>query len=686
MDMLTHFHFPNCTCTVQVSLSTVLQQEAYLLFYIRDSDYKPRNISFSPGSPTLNVSSSSSHFKVDHNFLGTSVKRVAPLATTGLDKTGTPLVKLPKSKPTGVVQPSPQKDAPKQLGAKGHSLSPPATTSAAVSPPKSKGSSPNTSGSGGSGNGGGSSPMMREFSIPLRKISSTTPSRSHAEKMNVSRQTISQPQQQATPTTSSATASLRFTPRQISAPSKTKKLQRTSVAPSVPVSLEEEEKPSGDGKMATASSASQQPLIKAATSIASQPASEKTKESEDTSTTKLEETKVAPAFKAIQSKDSYDQKFIGPMLSATTSSSPSLSHSPLRVTPFSLKTTSSVPPKVALVSPQPQARGKPVARVRPNPHLQEGKGQDETTPRTVSSKEGHSAATPTPHMNAMTPWKVREATSDEAFGPTLPEGREYNSSAHGWNVSSLSGGEDGHQQSKSKKHKKKKKHRKREDSSGNESEGERGGGKKEKTKNYSKKTRSRDLSRSPERGHRHHSSSLERGHYHHDVHHTPDRASHYDKYHRHKRHGHRERDRERRKYSKSGRHSHHNNQSRTSSRSRSRSPLHGDSEDRYYRRERHRVSPHRHAHHHAPLDAEEERYRKMKNTHSHQQSEYHHHRVRHSSDSGDKRVNISKSDDVRRRERKRSHHHEHGGGAGESEEEREYKKHKKSTAGVYDNL
>ena len=531
------------------------------------------------------------------------------------------------------------------------------------------------------------SPMMRDFSIPLRKIASTTtPNRLVAADKTEAMSTNVLPQQQATPT---ATASLRFTPRQISAPTKIKKQQKIASVVSSALLSQENEKTGGDNKQLTSGAsevARHQANIQAAVSIAGQSTSGKTETKEDDPTIlDYTESKATPAFKAIQSEEPSPQGggFIGPQLP----SSPLPHSSPLRVTPFSLKSATAVSPKaVAMVPPQPQARGKPVARVRPNPHVQEA--DEETTPRKTTSKEGSLPSTPGPHLNAVTPWKVREATSEEAFGPALPEGMEYNSSAHGWSVSTIpAGGEEGQQlqnkeqqvpqHGKAKKHKKKKKHRKREpEEESNESEGERGG-KRERNKkesSSSKKMRSRDVSYSPERGRRHHSHSPDKGHHHHDS--TP----HYDKYRKHRKHSYRDREREcvehttyRRHKHKGNRHSHHD-RSRSGSCSRSRSPLNPDSEDRYHHhRERYRTSPSRHAHqhnYHTPFaDREGERgHWKNKSIHHHSPQ----HRVKHSFDNSDKRGNI-KSDEARRRERKRSHHHDTM-----SDEEHDHKKHKKT--------
>ena len=662
-------------------MGTVLQQEAYLLFYIRDKDHKPTNIPFPPGSST--------HFKADPNFLGSSNKHFSSGA--GLDKTGTPLVRL---KPTGVVQPSPQKDTastiPKPpLPSKGQSSSPPVPASGGLVTPKSKSVSPNSS--GGSGNGM-ASPMMRDFSIPLRKISSTaTPSSRYiANKTEAARTTNAlphppadpAPRQQATPT---AATSLRFTPRQISSPpSKMKKQQKIVIV----TSATGIEKSAATEDKEVTSDAVHKTGIQMAPSIASQSTNDKVISEDGNSTVVDSESK--PVFKAIQSEEPTAQgHFIGPLL--PTSPSSSLPQSPLRVTPFSLKPSTTSPASskaVAMVPPQPQAREKPVARVLPNPHVQE---DDETTPRKMaSSKEGSSLpSTPGPHLNAVTPWKVRDSTSGEAFGPALPEGLEYNSSAHGWNVSTIaSGGEEGQKEKgeehvtphgKAKKHKKKKKHRKREEDESNESEGERGGGKREKNKrenNAKKMKSSRDVSYSPERGRRRYSHSPDKGYHHHSTHHSPERTLHYDRHRKYRRHSYRERDRETSDHFMHRRHKHKGNRYSycDRSRSRSRSPLNPDSEDRYYyhHRERQRTSPSRHVHqhhHHAPfLDMGEGGGGHWKS--HHHSSPYH--RVKHSSDSSERRVNI-KSDEARRRERKRSHHHDTM-----SEDENDHKKYKKS--------
>lgn len=670
----------------------MLQQEAYLLFYIRDRDYKPTNVPFPPGSPALKLQSSS-HFKADPNFLGRSNKQFTSLSSSqraGLDKTGTPLVRL---KPTGVVQPSPQKDTPgppkPPLPAKGQSSSPPVPTSGGLVTPKSKSVSPNSS--GGSGNGV-ASPMMRDFSIPLRKISNTsTPSRTGADKTAEATRTSplphppppTGPQQQATPT---ATTSLQFTPRQISAPPSRNK-KKIAIVKSASLNRGAERTSAGEKEAVSGAS---EEGIQTAPSIASQSATSDKIASRDDESAVLEssESKGASAFKAIRSEEPPMQGgFIGPQL--PSSPTPTLPQSPLRVTPCSLQpaTTSPVSSKaVAMVPPQPQAREKPVARVRPNPHRPE---DEESMPRTVTSKEsGSLASTPAPHLNAVSPWKVREPTAGEVFGPALPQDLDYNSAAHGWNVSAISGGEEAQEKGerqatpreKAKKHKKKKKHRKREEGASDGSEGERGGGgKRERSKESSgKKVRSRD-----ERGRRHHSHSPDRGYHHHDSHRTPERTPpHYDKYRKYKKYSYRDRDRDReasehhrrhKQHSKgNSRYSHHD-RSRSHSRSRSRSPLNHDSEDRYHHhnRDRYRTSPSRHAHqhhHHAPYsDVDESGGGHWRSYH---QSP--HHRPKHTSDSSERRVNI-KSDEVRRRERKRSHHHDPM-----SEDEGDRKKHKKS--------
>ena len=654
----------------------MLQQEAYLLFYIRDKDYKLTNIPFPPGSPAFKLQSSS-HFKADPNFLGRSNKQLPSLSSqrAGLDKTGTPLVRI---KPTGVVQPSPQKDTPTTpLPTKGQSSSPPMPTTGGLVTPKSKSVSPNSN--GGSGNGM-TSPMMRDFSIPLRKISSTAaPSRTVADKTEANalpHSTPTLPQQQATPT---AATSLRFTPRQISAPPlKNKKQQKMAVVTSASLN-QETEKMSANNKEATSgvSDVVRDAGIQTAPSIASQSTSNKTTSKDDESTIiGSTESKAASTFKAIQSEEPTTQAgFIGPLL--PSSPTPTLPQSPLGVTPFSLKPVSTSPVSskaVAMVPPQPQAREKPVARVRPNPHLQEG---EESTPRKVASKEGGLLpSTSAPHLNAVSPWKVRESTAGEVFGPALPEGYEYNSSAHGWNVSTISEGQQKEEQQatphgKAKKHKKKKKHRKREEEESDESEGERGGGKRDRSK---EKMRNRD-----ERGKRHHSHSPDRGYHHHDTRRSPERTPHYDKHRNYKRHSytHRDRDREtpehyrRHKQYKGNRYSHYD-RSRSHSRSRSRSPLNHDSEDRYgHHRDRYRTSPSRHAHqyHHHTLHSDV-----GEGGGGHWKSYHHspHYRPKHSSDSSERRVNI-KSDEARRRERKRSYHHDTM-----SEDESDHKKHKKS--------
>ena len=660
----------------------MLQQEAYLLFYIRDKDYKPINIPFPPGSPALKLSSS--HFKADPNFPGRSNKQFPSSSSqrTNLDKTGTPLVRL---KPTGVVQPSPQKDTPKPptLPTKGQGSSLPVVT------PKSKSSSvsPNSSSSGGSGGNGMTSPMMREFSIPLRKLSSTmTPSRTGADKSDTTKTNAppppTVPRQQPTPT---AATSLQFTPRQISAPpSKNKK--KVAVVSSASLNQGTEKASAGEREAKGATSdVVQEAGIQAAPSIASQSTSDKiASKGDESATLDSTESKAAPAFKVIPSEEpaTGGGGFIGPLL--PSSPTPAQPQSPLRVTPFSLKppTTSPVSSKaVAMVPPQPQARGKPIARVRPNPHHQE---DEESAP-----KEGDPppSTTPAPHLNAVSPWKVRESSAGEVFGPALPDDMDYNSAAHGWSVSAIPGGDEGqekgeqatpHGHGKAKKHKKKKKHRKREEGASGESEGERGGGgKRERSKeNSSKKVRrERD-----ERGRRHYSHSPEREHHHHhhDPHRSLERTLHHDKHRNYRRHSHRDRDRDipehydrrhRRYYSKGNRYPHHD-QSSSHSRSRSRSPLNHDPEDRYHHH-RHRMSPSRHAHqshHHAPYsDAGEGGGGHWKNHHHSP-----HHRPKHSSDSGERRVNI-KSDEARRRERKRGHHHDTM-----SEEENDHKKYKKS--------
>lgn len=697
MNCCLRLYLIHLTPSLQVSLSTVLQQEAYLLFYIKDKDYKPPNIPLPPGVKA----SSSTHFKVDPNFLKTSahctgpVKHdTAPVKPAGLDKSGTPLVKLPTAKPTGIVQPSPHKDTSKETS-KGQSLSPPEVTSGAVTS-KTKSVSPtNSSISSGSG-GRETSPLTREFSIPLRKISSTTPpSRlisDKAEGATTKKGSSESEPQQTTPTTSgtAATASLRFTPRQISAPLKSKKQQKPPTIPSVTLNMESG-RAAGDEKVNTTTIATQ-PEIEVAPSITGQSESNKTETKEDGALLDYAtEQKVVPAFKAIQSKEA-SQPFIGPTL-PLSAPSPSLAQSPLRMTPFSLKAPTSVSPKVALVQPQPQARGKPVARVRPNPHLEESKDEKVSAPR----EEDRTASTPAPHMNAVSSWKVREAGGSEAFGPALPDRLEYNSSAHGWSVTTLSGGEDGQHHSKTKKHKKKKKHRKHEEDR-DESEGERGG-KRDRTKKESKRTKDHDISHSPERSHRHRSHTPVEGGHHHNPHHAPERAPHYhrsvhllqdrgphhSKYWKPRRHEYWSRDwnRDRVMSEHSRRHkykaSHHYRHDRNrSSRSRSRSPLNNGSEEHGHR-ERYRTSPQRHNHHHTPpnmghthhrppLDLEEDGHRKTKKEHrSHQHSTHPHH--------SDKRVN-EKFDEARRRERKRSHHHDHDG---LSDKEHEHKKHKKGT-------
>ena len=652
----------------------MLQQEAYLLFYIRDKGYKPTNIPFPPGSSAFKLQSSS-HFKADPNFLGRSNKQFPSSSSqrAGLDKTGTPLVRI---KPTGVVQPSPQKDTPTTpLPTKGQSSSPPMPTNGGLVTPKSKSVSPNSSGGSGSGM---TSPMMRDFSIPLRKISSTaTPTRTVADKTEANalpHPTPTVTQQQATPT---AATSLRFTPRQISAPlSKNKKQQKIAVVISASLT-QETGKTSANDKEATSgvSDVVDNVGIQTAPSIASQSTSDKiASKGYESAAIDSTESKAAPSFKAIQSKEPTTQAgFIGPLV--PSSSTPTLPQSPLRVTPFSLKPVSTSPVSskaVAMVPPQPQAREKPVARVRPNPHWQD---DGETTPRKVASKEGGSLpSTPAPHLNAVSPWKVRESTAGEAFGPALPEGYEYNSSAHGWNVSTISEGQQKEEQQatphgKAKKHKKKKKRRKREEEEGDESEGERGGGKRDRGK---EKMRSRD-----ERGRRHHSHSPDRGGYH--ARRSPERTPHYDKHRNYRRHSYMYRDRDREtpehyrghKQYKGNRYSQYD-QGRSRSRSRSRSPLNHDSEDRYgHQRDRYRTSPSRHTHqyhHHTP-------YSDMGEGGGGHWKSYHHsphYRPKLSSDSSERRVNI-KSDEARRRERKRSYHHDMT-----SEDESDLKRHKRS--------
>lgn len=562
------------------------------------------------------------------------MKRSPALSAAGLDKTGTPLVKLPAAKPTGIVQPSPQKDTSKLTG---QSTSPPASSGATVSP-KAKSMSPPLTSSSSGGGSGGTSPALREFSIPLRKISSATPTKSAADKTDVAKQqTVSQPQRQATPTP--ATTSLRFTPRQITAPSaKPKKLVKASPTAQ---SSQEAGRSVGEGKAAT-----NQQAINIAASIIT---SGKPEAKAGSGAGEVMDSKPAPSFKAIQSQE----QLISPSL-PQSSGIPSVTPSPLGITPFSLKTQTSVTPKVAMVQPQPQARGKPVARVRPNPHHQEGK-EEQALSKDVHTTPGSSA----PHMNSVTPWKVRDTTSKDAFGPTLPEGLEYNSSAHGWNVSTLSGGEEG----KAKKHKKKKKHRRRDEDRDNESDGEREG-RKERYKKDVKKSKCRDVSRSPERSHHHdsHHSPERRSHYH-GTHHTPSRTPHHDKHRRHKRyHGHRERDstEHTRRHKYRTNHYSHRDRSHSSSRSRSRSPA-VDTEGRHRHRERHRTPPPRHAH----SESEGEGYRKSKSSGHH--SEHSHHRGRRGSD----------MDSLRHRERKRSHQND-----GVSDDEHEHKKHKRSSTGL----
>ncbi len=654
----------------------MLQQEAYLLFYIRDKDYKPTNIPFPPGSPALKLQSSS-HFKADPNFLGRSNKQFPSSSSqrTNLDKTGTPLVRL---KPTGVVQPSPQKDTPTTpkppLPTKGQSSSPPIVT------PKSKSSSvsPNSNARGGSGNGM-TSPMMRDFSIPLRKLSSTmTPSRTGADKSDATRTNAppppAVPRQQATPT---AATSLQFTPRQITAPP-AKNKKKIAVVTSSSLNQETEKASSGEGEAKSGpSDVVHESGIQTAPSIASQSTSDNVASKDDESAIcDSTGSKSAPAFNVIPSEEPTAEGggFIGPML--PSSPAPAQPQSPLKVTPFSLKppTTSPVSSSkaVAMVPPQPQAREKPIARVRPNPHRQE---DEELAP-----KEGQLASTPAPRINAVSPWKVRESSAGEVFGPALPEDMGYNSAAHGWNVSAIPGGDEGqekveqqttpHGHGKAKKHKKKKKHRKREEEASVESEGDKKRERSKENSSIKRVRRERD-----DRGRRHHSHSPDRGHHHHhhDAHRSPERTPYHDSHRNYRRHSYRretpEHHRRHRWYDKGNRYPHHD-QSRSHSRSRSRSPLNRDPEDRYHHhnRDRYWTSPSRYphqSHHHAPYSDAGEGYWK-----GHHHSP--HYRPKHISDSGERRVNI-KSDEARRRERKRGHHHD-----AMSEEETDHKKHKRS--------
>lgn len=96
----------------QVSLGTVLNQEAYLLFYIKDPNYKPPANAATPAHnlakttpsshpPPRTNSNKTAKVKTAQNFSGSAT---ASLKKPALDKMGTPLVKLP-AKPTGIVNP-----------------------------------------------------------------------------------------------------------------------------------------------------------------------------------------------------------------------------------------------------------------------------------------------------------------------------------------------------------------------------------------------------------------------------------------------------------------------------------------------------------------------------------------------------------------------------------------------------
>lgn len=427
----------------QVSFSTVLQQEAYLLFYVKDDEYRPPS---EPANPTAEKTSAPK-IQPDPNFLGTAVKR-----TPGLDKMGSTLGKHPQ-KPTGVVPPSPH--ATPTLG--------------------------------------------RRFSIPLRKASTAGLIKHKAASSTPSPPETTPPPlpppkaETAPPVLHPAFKSPGFTPRAIIAPPKPKKLlHKTPVDAKQPATtieanvrkaepiLTEPQSPPGrkEGRAMVEAPPSDSEFKEVQTLL-------------DIAEMGVEDDlppAVDPATGAASvrgSSPARQQTFIGPLLPPCMQSPPP---PPLSVQPFALKspTATTKSPRVALVPPRPHP-SKPVARVLPSPQVAasttkpnvetvNAKEEEETVSENPledrndvkvkkekmkkdNAKHQKSAGDDTrpepdadavsipavreqpsasePHMNSRSHWMVTSSSAQSSAGekhsrPVVSDG--YDSAAHGWTV------------------------------------------------------------------------------------------------------------------------------------------------------------------------------------------------------------------------------------------------------------
>ncbi len=312
-----------------------------------------------------------------------------------MDKTGTPLVK--HTKPTGIVPPSPQTAA--------SNTHTPVYSKSSLSP-----------------------------SIPLRKCDVPVKA---AEKVVSTATPTATPQK---PTTIPVVKPL-FTPRVIAAPSSTRKLQlhKNSGA--------KEAKHGGTGAKVHVhvdSVAPEEPSQSVCALAREEDVTEKAMETGGTAPVPSNERTILDVAELridekmflsnSQGPGASQGRFIGPVLPPDLQQlPPSLDSAPL---------TPSKSPKVARVKPQPK-QAKPVALVHPVV-LETIPAQQDTKEAGLTSRPGESkekkaresaahssqptaaGKTPhTPHMNAISPWKVVETGP-----PQVPT--EYDSEAHGW--------------------------------------------------------------------------------------------------------------------------------------------------------------------------------------------------------------------------------------------------------------
>ena len=381
-----------------------------------------------------------------------------------LDKTGTPLVKT-SPKPTGIVNPSPHASSSPATAAPapttGHKIPSPTVTEQPLQ------TTPQTTPPGGESATGlnGSGTPIREFSIPLKKavipLSISEKQQKEGGTRDIPlRKTSSHPSPSAkestpkkdTPSTAAPLSSNPvkpepkkavfstpiFTPRQIVAPAKSKKALKTKkMSEQLPKRVIVEEK-------------AQQNIL-SVKSIAAQsleeekmPARSLLDIAEDETVSVDRPAPTQPGFVALSEETAVQTpptKATMPvdreMYPPVPVEPPSHQLANLHMTPFSLKQ------KVAMVSPLPHSGTgmKPVARVKPSLHLSPSHSSTKDTPTPTPS---------TPHMNATSPWMISSKS------PSLPEGKNFNTEAHGWKVTTEA--DNIHTTSKSKK--KKKKHKK----------------------------------------------------------------------------------------------------------------------------------------------------------------------------------------------------------------------------------